>query len=571
MSNTNTSANNSGTVEMNITRRRLLRGTAGAGAAAVGLGAAGPDTPLPDAVGESEAALTVSVGVAVLGMAAAAATSAAITYYITSEGKVNAEKVANSEAKGRAYSTALSIDGLRSDFRNDITNNHIKPDPAETSFAIVARDRALAAAAEAHVSGSNPTDAALDRLDKRYTIAVNNAVKVGWNRPLVGSDTDDTMLRHLVAAASLDTGQITYSGNPPLSAWSKSDEVFDGSNWTAVGQTYNDYVNDDSPNSGKYVVARRDISGSTPYPLGDIEGVDSISVYYLLGETDPAGANRYAEVIGPGIGNGPEFLDVTSRASPGDLTGALEVTEKDRETAVPLNIGLVGQYLKALRESYEALQNELPDQVQNQFIPGIESGKIDPSNYLSGEELLKNYSSSDKVTQYMRSALATGYSPAGELESRVRVSHEDLTIDRTGWLFIRFAVDNPPTIKEGNIIKSSEYDSAVLGYRDDGEFKSVVLGGDHTLKILKIEGGSEINFEDSPIDNVDESGDVNIDQVAAMQEEIAALREQIENQQSGGPVLGGNPLSNIGQGVKRLALLGGAAILGLLGLNAASG
>jgi hypothetical protein len=556
-------------IETDVTRRELLKTGAGAGAAGAVLAVGG--TPLSPT--QDTEAIPIVVPVAGAIFAAAAGAYVESKFGVFSD-NVDPDKIANQAQANEIHGRAQAIEGQRASIRNDIKSNYVDPKPDQTQFADFAWQESETAAAEA-VANNNKASAkteALNALDKRYTMAVYTAVQ-RWNRVWIGGENADGLLGALVADKSVNNSQFGIIGNAVyFEPRPKASDPMNGSSRLSVLDDSELQAPDKYPDgdgNGNYIMAKYEVSSTAPPAnLGNVEGIQKMEIFYPLVERPITGANNIQYIYGPNPNNNdiPQWLPETSvRGISGD---SISVTHPSRQTATPLNAGLFSKYFQSLKKTYDTLSNQIPGYVENTFVPAIETGEIDPSNYLSGQQIIEDFSSATGLKRVVAEAIALGYNAPEQMDTQVKINHPDLATERWGNLFLRTATGtDPPTVQEGGSILAEDYQSALFAYTtaDTSRLQTKILSGTGTIQILKVEGGSSLNYTTNPQGRPPKPAEVSPQQLTQLQNSYESLRDEIEKQQGGGGSLFGGAFSD---GIPDWAKLGGLGVLGLGVLNA---
>ena len=388
-------------------------------------------------------------------------------------------------------------------------------------------------------------------------MALQNAIN-RWNTLLIGGEDNDSLVSAIRNSASLQGDpMVTVPNNWEVTGVDPANV----SDLTPVDASENlDTVPDTSTTNGKYSIYKTEWTG-TPAPLGDIEGIDKVELFGFA-VSDNSDHRFFGPTYGPTV---PDDMEQLS-GRPNTLT----VNEPNRSATKVLDGDLYQDYFQSLEADYQQLKTDLPTHIQNAVIPAVQNGNIE--HFLDGQTLLEDFSNANATdsTRLAAEALASGYSPPGDLGQQVKISHADLASDQWGQLYIRWVDNQSHTVSEDEIIESSDYQSAVFGFvaGSGEEFQSQILSGDATLKILKIEDGDSVEFDDSPVGAPPDPAEVSPEDIRAQMESLRQWQKNLEDRQTGG-LFGGGSL--FGGGIPDWLKLGGLAALALGALNALSG
>ena len=549
--------------EPEISRRKLLK-TTGAGAGALAVGATGAG-PVPKLVQEGRAVAPVII----FGAGAAAGLIAGTVggYLISSDNKTNADEIVREGKQKTIYevATALYDSQERANLRQSLREDHVKPVPGETTFADAAWSSAKKAAARTYEKTGNKTkaeNAALDAIDKQYTRALYSAINI-WNGVLVGADSGGTLMEQVTSAQTIGSNQFDFTNSAKsVGAVSPGDLSYPSGTFSAVEgyETLDSYP--DGSKTGEYTLYKTEWNG-TPYPLSEIDNIDDkVVIYYIPNNSGtlhgPADSNNVAlpESLPIGIwSNGPDNLTV-------------DAPDRDEKPAV--NMSLMSEYFIALKESYEQAKNEIPVYVEENIVPAVKDG--DFLNFIDGTDLLDEFSGANDSARSAAEALSGGYKPPKDMGTKVKISHPDLSTDRWGNLYVRFVDGSDTTLSEGTTISPSDYNGALFGYTTEsgGEYTTTRLSGESPLEILKTEGDGGVEYDDRDVGRPPDPAQASPDDVEESRDAWKDWRDGIDEDLSGGGLFGGG-LGDVLGGAKDLIVLGGIALLALVGLNAASG
>jgi hypothetical protein len=592
------------TLDGGITRRQLLKTTAGGSAAAVGLGSAAT---------RPARGLGISAGIIAGGIAFGAGVKIGneLEDRFTDEGLQD-----TNQTEDRVYNIGATV-ASQTDWTN--LRENIKDPPAkQTTFYRSAWGDAEAAAGEVLLSGGLKADAwgawktEVRRHYERFAFNLQQKIQKIW----LGDDSAAGLLTAAILSESAGTNQVEINQttsndihypNPvdPANIQGNFSEVpvseVYGSWPPSSGNCSGDgMLNSYScPTSGNYLMWKQTInptSDSDPFGLIRDEIADRTDGnpdWDIYGVTTDYNSTN-GTVLLPSVVSRYGLLTSYASFNPGiDGQTELRVTHPSNQTVTIIpkwvyrDVGLDGKTIDNALGELTGSNGAGRDYFDNVLAPGISSGVIDGSDIFGPRDLIERYSTNDsKATQYAAAAAAAGAQLPADVGKQMKINHaklesegltnpSDPNVPDGLWAntFINFVNSGQSvSVSDGTTITTSQYQAAyAVLTKPDGSTIERTLPGDNPLEILKVEGGSA-TYEDYSLNPLDGTANPTEEELRSRLSGMAATDREIQDKLDGGSLgglLGG--VSGFFGDAGRLALLVGGGIAGLLALNAVGG
>jgi hypothetical protein len=606
------------TLDGGITRRKLLKTTAGASAATAGLGA-GAGSELPELVGDAEG-LALTTGV----IAGGVAFGAGVAIGNALEGG-DAELEDTNNMEDRIYNSAASV-ASQVNF-DDMRQNFIDPPTKEAPLYRSAWGDAEVEAARVVLSGGTDAKAwtawknAVDRHFQRIRFNMIQAYNQIW----LGDESSSGLLAPLILNETVNNDQITFGSSGSTEQFEKKSSSYassDGWDQVEASETYSSWP----PSSGSCDTSKIDgftCPSSGKYTLFKFETTpskDSDPFGRIRDDIKDRTGDKTVEIYGPSIDNSvtPLVMPIASGyvgSAPKPWTqlntfvysptdDPIRVTHPNLSTVdiIPTDIigaaattngnGSVADNLSAI---YSALTNtgtDAKNYLDNVLAPGLRSGEITESEVFSSEDLIAQYTTDDtEESQVAAAAAAVGAALPEDVGTQVKINHAKLESkgltdpndpDTPNGLWSNTFIQwtgtaqgkQSKTITDGSVITSSEYNAAyTVVTLADGSTKTMVLPGDSGLEILESEGGDSTTWEDQAPNPLDGNASLTPQELRDRLTQMGKTDDNIQDKMNNGGSLGGllGGVSDFFDSAGRLALLVGGGIAGLLALNAVGG
>jgi hypothetical protein len=600
-----------------LSRRRLLKTTAGASVAAAGVGAGATLPGELELIGDADA-LGLTAGV----IAGGVAFGAGVAIGNALEGD-DAELENTNNMEDRVYNAAASIASQHN--YDDLRQNVMKPPKKEAPLYRSAWNDAEVAAARTVLSGGTDSEAwtAWKHAVDRHFQRVRFNIAQSYNQLWLGDDSSTGLMAPLILSQSAGTNQLQFnptSASPRLFK-AQPPNYTAGGGWESVEASekfgswppssgscdtskIDGYACPSSDQYGLFVVETTPTSDTDAFGRirDDIEertGDKTVQIYgpSTGSTTYPLMQHIKANSIGGSTYSNPPWKSFGAYLNVGG-DGPIECTHPSNSTVTIVPGDIHGsQFTSALDSIYTALTDtgtDAENYLLNVLAPGLRSGEITESEVFSSRDLIEQYSTDDsEQSQVAAASAAVGAALPEGTGTEVKINHNKLEseglTDPTDpnkpdglWsnTFIQFsgtaAGKQSQTITTGSTIPKADYNAAYTVLTlPDGSTETMVLPGDSDLKILESEAGSETTWEDqapNPLDgNATLTEEELRDRLTSMSETDKEIQDKLDDS---GSVLGGAG-GNLLDGLPTLPGLGAvgtvaAVVAGFLGLSALS-
>jgi hypothetical protein len=447
-----------------VDRRQFLKTTAATAGAAGTVGLSTQTDVLPGIVGESDA-LAVAAGV-VVGTAVGAAAGVAIARYTSNTSDPDGST--NSVLVDQIYQNGISVAEGRSTFEAQLKSEYLNPATGESAYANAAWSEIRSAAAEEIVNGNGTAaaeTAAQEALDRQTTIAVANMAD-RWNT--AATALLPSLITQYEESVSTSSGPAIAPINPSASDPRYGGTTLPAGNWS--------FVSDSQTSDGTYMLVKTDLS--LPETVGNIPELDKTPFVYAMPEKNEPNITT-SPVDGHWGTDGSDVYNQPCRVTKQNTSNITKV----------LISSLYQDLMSTIENEYNNINGNISTYVSS-LSSALNQGAISASDIYSPQDLVDQFSSSNKRSRVAAELAAAGASVPKDTSWQAKISHPDLQASELFVdLYLSFSGD-PVDIRSSMTLSASQYDLAFIGYTSaaTGDYVTETLSGNSDLQILDVEG-----------------------------------------------------------------------------------
>ena len=456
--------------------------------------------------------------------------------------------------------------------------------PLESNpFAESAFMSAEAEAARTLAEGGTQAEAtanALSALDRHYAKAIYNGLQ-SWNEVWLGGEDSDGLLSGLVMRGSIrDVGDTM--GHFRLAVGDDNDlrfkllepgDVSSNVEPVELSEVWADWPPDDGdddlfgefemPDTGAYMLYEMEYE--LPVDPDNIDDIEDNPKVVMPVTQDSGSQNIDYDVVGPPV---PDAPWTTLELDNADTDAAIQYTREDITVVSVAEM----EFFEIIKDTYELLRDEAMEPHVDRIADDIEEGDADPEDFISPEQLLRNWDDADGRGIVAAAAIASGLPPVGDFSQEVEIDHPDLPEGTTwGDLYIDFDdIEDELDLEPGDTIDPEDFSSAYFGYEtEDGDYENMLLDSSEPITIQDTSDGEPLTYR-TPTGYVDPDAELSEGAILDRLTQTAETSRQMEDDGlSLGGIGGGfgDSLSSIFGSVQNavLAIAGFILLIALIG------